>query len=306
MLKDSCSAPGLTPVEEALDQLLSGLSLERLSSQVKRPIEQSLGQVLAEDVCSTFNIPVLDNSAMDGYAVRAADAVVNAQLKQVAKVFAGHPIDQTIQIGECARIMTGAPVPAGCDAVIMQENCTANEADENVLVNQAPKIGENIRPAGEDISAGEVVLKQGRRITTSDIGLLASLGFAEVNIYTPLKVAMISTGDELKKPGQDLKPGQFYESNGYTVEAMLKRLNVEVINFGIVPDDLTLLTQAFTKADEQADEQRRQQHRRGELGRGGHCPGGDFENKRFIHEDLRNGRAGDRRAGARARRTRRC
>lgn len=256
MLKDSCSAPGLTPLEEALDQLLNGLKLDRLNKAgvtVIQPVKAVLGQVLAQDIKSTFNIPALDNSAMDGYAVRAEDAKVGAQLKQVAKVFAGHPIDQTIQAGECARIMTGAPVPTGCDAVIMQENCTATEANNTVVINQTPKAGENIRRAGEDIATGQVVLIQGRRLTPSDIGLLASLGFAEVKIYAPLKVAMISTGDELKKPGEELKAGQFYESNGYTVQAMLQRLNVEVIDFGIVPDDLDLLTEAFTKADEQAD-----------------------------------------------------
>lgn len=251
---DCCSAPGLTPVDQALDQLLSALSLDRLEHNVLScQIEQALGQVLAQDVQSQFNIPALDNSAMDGYALKSEDAQKGNSLTMVAKVFAGHPIDQTIQAGECARIMTGAPVPAGCDTVIMQENVSASQDGEQIVINQAAKAGENIRRAGEDISTGQVVLKQGRRLTPADIGLLASLGFAEVRIYKPLTVAIISTGDELKKPGQSLKPGQFFESNGYTVKALLQRLNVDVLDFGIIEDDLDKLRQAFTQADEQAD-----------------------------------------------------
>lgn len=254
---DCCSAPGLTPLEDALTHLLGSLditSLQHADKQMLCALENALGFVLAQDVVSEFNIPSLDNSAMDGYAVKSADALEGKTLTMVAKVFAGHPIDQTIEQGQCARIMTGAPVPAGCDAVIMQENCSVDgESDELITINQSPKAGENIRCAGEDISIGQSVLKTGRRLTPSDIGLLASLGFATVNVYRPLKVALISTGDELKKPGQVLKPGQFFESNGYTVKALLSRLNVEVIDFGIIEDDLDLLTQAFTQADEQAD-----------------------------------------------------
>jgi len=250
---DCCSAPGLTPLEDALSHLLGSLDITSLQHQ-ERAIEDALDHVLAQDVISECNIPSLDNSAMDGYAVKSVDAIEGNTLTMVAKVFAGHPIDQTIQSGQCARIMTGAPVPAGCDAVIMQENCSvAGDNDALITINQAPKAGENIRRAGEDISVGQSVLKKGRRLTPSDIGLLASLGFANVSVYKALKVALISTGDELKKPGQALSPGQFFESNGYTVKALLSRLNVEIIDFGIIADDLELLTQAFTEADQLAD-----------------------------------------------------
>lgn len=251
---DCCSAPGLTPLETALEQLLAGI---KISDRVKDvELQQACGLVLAQDISSGLNIPPADNSAMDGYAVRAEDAQVGAGLKQVAKVFAGHPFSGEIKAGECARIMTGGQVPTGCDAVVMQENTLAHKetSDGEVIVfNQAPKSGENIRCAGEDIKVGQKVLKKGRRLTPADIGLLASLGCGQVCVFEPLVAAVISTGDELKHPGEALAQGQFYESNGYTVSALLKRFGVTLINYGIVPDDLDALRETFTEADKVAD-----------------------------------------------------
>lgn len=248
-MSDCCSAPGLTPFAQALSSLLSKVEV-KTQTQTK-PIGQACGAVLSQDIVSTLSIPSADNSAMDGYAVRTSDAIEGAELSIVAKVFAGHPHDGVIQAGQCARIMTGGQVPAGCDAVIMQENTLAT--DTNVIIQKAVKVGENIRRAGEDIESGQVILKQGKRLSPADIGLLASLGFAGVEVYAPIKVALISTGDELKAPGEALQPGQFYESNGYTVSAVLQRFGVELINLGIVEDDLDALKAAFLTADEQAD-----------------------------------------------------
>lgn len=248
-MTDCCSTPGLTPFDEAFEQLLSQVS--PIQAREYLALEQACGRVLAQDVASDMNIPSADNSAMDGYAVRSADLTVAGTLKQVTKIFAGHPFDARIEAGQCARIMTGAQIPDGCDAVVMQENTESKDSVIHIL--QTPKAGENIRCAGEDIRKGETILTKGRRLTPSDIGLLASLGIAQVPVFKQITVAVISTGDELQTPGAKLNLGQFYESNGYTVAALLERLNVKVLNLGIVPDDLEQLRDAFLQADEKAD-----------------------------------------------------
>ena len=219
---DCCSAPGLVTIEDAMEQLLAMVNNNQAVETVD--LEDALGRILASDQSSSLNIPPEDNSAMDGYAVRYQDAVAGAQLNMVAKVFAGHPLTQTIQKGDCVRIMTGGQVPEGCDAVIMQENTTAN--DDVITINQAVLDGEHIRRQGEDIKVGQTVLVKGRRLTSADIGSLAGLGSQKISVYKKLSIALISTGDELKKPGSTLAPGQFYESNGYTVNALLTRLDV--------------------------------------------------------------------------------
>lgn len=246
---DCCSAPGLVTIEDAMEQLLAMVSNNQAVETVN--LEDALGRILACDQSSSLNIPPEDNSAMDGYAVRYNDAVEGAQLNMVAKVFAGHPLTDTIQKGDCVRIMTGGQVPDGCDAIIMQENTTAN--GDVITINQTVREGEHIRRQGEDIKVGQTVLVKGRRLTSADIGSLAGLGCQKVSVYKKLSIALISTGDELKKPGSALAPGQFYESNGYTVNALLTRLDVNIINFGIVEDSIEKLTEVFTQADEQAD-----------------------------------------------------
>jgi molybdopterin molybdotransferase len=253
---DCCSAPGLTPLDDALEQLLAGITA---SDRIKNvSLKDACGLVLAKNVASDLNIPPADNSAMDGYALKIADAIEGLPLKQVAKVFAGHPYSGEIRTGECARIMTGGQVPAGCDAVVMQENVTVIESDQSeteaqIAVSQVPRAGENIRRAGEDIKVGQEILTTGRRLTPADIGLLASLGCNQVSVYETVTVAIMSTGDELKNPGEPLEEGQFYESNGYTVSALLEKFGVNLINFGIIPDDLDALRKAFTEADQVAD-----------------------------------------------------
>ena len=246
---DCCSAPGLTPFETALEQLLAQVKTTTKTQVVS--IDQAIGRVLAQTVVSELNIPPADNSAMDGYAVRTADAHEGAVLKQVAKIFAGHPFDGELQAGECARIMTGAQMPAGADAVIMQENTEVK--DDQITIRQSVKLGEHIRRAGEDIGIDDEILSTGRRLTPADIGLLASLGCSEVTVFESLTVAVLSTGDELRKPGEPLEAGQFYESNGYTVSSMLERFGVKLVNFGIIPDDLDALRTAFSQADDVAD-----------------------------------------------------
>ncbi len=246
---DCFSAPELVPLESAMQQLLGLVQKTQQTQTID--LEQALGRILAKDQISNLNIPPADNSAMDGYALKCADGSVGVTLKMVAKVFAGHPISQTIQAGECVRIMTGGQIPSGCDAVSMQENVSAN--GNSITINQTVLAGENIRRQGEDIREGQSVLKSGQRLTASHIGLLASLGNQNICVYKKLTVALISTGDELKKPGQTLNLGQFFESNTYTVKAMLKRLDMNVLDFGIIPDNLEQLSKTFADADAQAD-----------------------------------------------------
>lgn len=246
---DHCATPGLTPVDQAMETLLNEIKATDQTEQVS--LEDAMGRVLAQPVTSQLNIPPADNSAMDGYAMKASDAVSGNTLKQVAVVYAGHPYTGPVNQGECVRIMTGAPLPADVDTVIMQENTQAN--DEQITLLQDANAGSCVRRAGEDIQTGQTVLQPGRRLRASDIGLLASVGCATVTVFKTLTVALLSTGDELKPVGSTLADGQFYESNGPTIKAALKKLGVTVLDYGIIPDDLEQLTHAFADANEKAD-----------------------------------------------------
>lgn len=245
---DSCAVPGLTPVDEALQTLLSEITPITGTEQI--PLDTAMGRVLAQPIVSQQNIPPADNSAMDGYAMKAEDAVSGRTLQQVATVLAGHPYAGKVESGQCVRIMTGAPLPKDVDTVIMQENTQAN--GDQITLNQDANAGSCVRYAGEDIKMGQTVFESGRRLRASDIGLLASVGCATVQVFKQITVALISTGDELKTVGEPLAAGQFYESNGPTLKAALSKLSVNIIDFGIVPDDLSALTKAFEAANEQA------------------------------------------------------
>ena len=246
---DACAVPGLTPVDDALTQLLAAIT--PLQTHEEIPLDQALGRVLAAPVTSALNIPPADNSAMDGYAMKADDALAGKVLTQVGTVFAGHPFTGVVQAGQCVRIMTGAPLPSSVDTVIMQEN--TQQADDQITLLQDAKIGSCVRRAGEDIQQGQTVLHTGRRLRAADIGLLASVGCARVLVYSQVTVALLSTGDELKAVGEPLADGQFYESNGPTLKAALQRMGVQVLDYGIVPDDIEKLTRAFNDANEKAD-----------------------------------------------------
>lgn len=246
---DCCDTHGLMPVEAAMAKLLGAVSKVKETELVD--LSDCLGRVLAQDVKSTLNVPPHDNSGMDGYALRAEDLIDTDALTLVGESFAGHPFDGEITAGQCARIMTGATIPAGADTVIMQER---TQVDGNTIrFSVKPAVGNNVRRKGEDIAEGDVVLKQGRKITAADIGLLASLGIAKVTVSRQLVVALFSTGDELKVPGESLGYGDIYESNRFTVAAMMQRLGVKILDLGIIADDKDAIRQAFKTADEQAD-----------------------------------------------------
>ncbi len=213
------------------------------------PVMQSLGRVLTTDISSPSNVPNHDNSAMDGYAFKFLDA--NNVLSIVGTAFAGKPFIGEVNAQECVKIMTGGVIPAGADTVVMQERVDINK--KSIRINIAPKLGENIRPAGDDLKIGQIVLNKGHLLRPADLGLIASLGLAELTVYKPLKVAFFSTGDELISVGKPLKEGQIYDSNRYTLFGMLSRLGVVISDLGVVPDNPDLLEATLLNAASEND-----------------------------------------------------
>jgi molybdopterin molybdotransferase len=200
------------------------------------PTYSAAGRILAEGLRSTLDVPPLDNSAMDGYALRCADLpAIGAQLRVAQRIPAGS-VGQALAAGTAARIFTGAPLPQGADAVVMQELC-AHQGDM-LSVNHLPRPGEWVRRRGEDIAVGSEVVAAGTRLTPAHLGVAAAVGMAKLSVFRRLRVALFSTGDELAMPGEALKPGGIYNSNCYTLRALLEGLGCEVADFGIVPDRL--------------------------------------------------------------------
>lgn len=213
------------------------------------PLDAALGRILAAPVQAPIAVPGDDNSAMDGYALRAAEA---GQTLPVSQRIPAGTAPLPLQPGTAARIFTGAPIPPGADAVVMQEQCEVSAAGVRATV--AVKVGANIRPRGQDIAAGSEVLASGRRLQPQDLGLLASLGLARVPVHRRLRVALLATGDELLEPGAgEPGPGQLYNSNRYLLSGLLRRLDCEVLDGGIVADDLDCTREALARAAAGAD-----------------------------------------------------
>lgn len=239
----------LTSIDAALKQVLSLLPL--ITEQESVPVAQAVGRILAADCISPIDVPPHCNSAMDGYALRSADSDAKSTQLRITQRIAAGEVGKELKAGEAARIFTGAPVPDGADAVVMQENCEASGDALKVLQQVRP--GENLRQAGEDIQAGALILTQGHRLKPQDVGLLASIGLESVSVKRRLRVSLLTTGDELVQPGTKLRPGQIYNSNYTTLHSLLQGLQIDVQNCGIVSDDFEGTRKALLGAAAQSD-----------------------------------------------------
>ena len=237
---------GLLSVDEALAQMLAGARAVTDTEEV--PTLEATGRVLARAQRSTMNVPPMDNSAMDGYAVRVSDA--ERPLKIAQKIMAGS-VGQPLAPGTAARIFTGAPIPPGADAVVMQEHCTVT-ADQ-LVINKKVKPGEWIRRVGADIRAGAEILGAGKRLLPQDTGLAASVGIGKLPVFRRIRLGLFFTGDELVMPGEPLAPGRIYNSNRFTLRGLGETYGCELQDYGIVPDNLQATREVLKRAAEECD-----------------------------------------------------
>ena len=240
---------GILSVDEALAQLLAGA--QPLAEVEEIATLDASGRVLARPQHSDINVPPLDNSSMDGYAVRAAECASGEARLPISQRIPAGMIPGPLALGTAARIFTGAPVPAGADAVVMQEQCGA-EGDQ-VVVRHKPRPGDWIRRVGEDIRAGSRILEPGVKLRPQDAGLAASVGIAKLPVLRRLKVAVFFTGNELVMPGESLPAGAIYNSNRFTITGMLQQLGCEISDFGIVADSLAATRDTLRRAAAEND-----------------------------------------------------
>lgn len=250
----SCSdldQSGMLSVDEGRQRILKQIAPP--NNELEVSLEQALGQIVARDILSPVNVPQHTNSAMDGYAIRGDD-LEHESYRVVAEVMAGHSYDQPLQQGEAVRIMTGAPVPANADTVIMREQAQQNGDTVTFDTTKGPiRAGQNVRQAGEDLAIGQTAVPAGTQITAPELGMIASLGLNSVCINKQIKVAIFSTGDEVQAPGEEQKQNCIYDSNRYTLRAMLTKVGCEVIDLGIIEDSEAALEATLEKASQQAD-----------------------------------------------------
>lgn len=247
-MNEKTRGQGLLSVEQALEALLT--RAERIGDREEVALDEALGRVLAEGQASPLNVPPHDNSAMDGYAVRCADLDGGAALRVGQRIPAGSR-GVPLEPGSCARIFTGAPIPPGADAVVMQEHCRVE--GDRVTVEQPARPGQHIRRAGEDITAGTEILAAGTRLRPQELGLAASVGLARLPVVRRPRVALFSTGDELAEPGTALGPGQIYNSNRYTLAGLLRNLGCVVLDLGAVEDTLEATRGVLRRAAGECD-----------------------------------------------------
>ena len=244
----------LTPLEDALAAVLA--QAQPLPGGAFVDLLQADGRVLAADCIAPLQVPPLDNSAMDGYAVRSAEVAQAGTVLPVSQRIPAGQVGTALQVGTVARIFTGAPLPPGADAIVMQEDCTVLD-DGRVRFDAVPQPGQFVRRAGQDIALGSTALQAGLRLTPAALGLAASLGLAQLPVARRPRVALFSTGDELALPGsiapQDLPPGHIFNSNRYVLASLLQRWGCEVVDGGILPDDRAATHTALARAAEDCD-----------------------------------------------------
>ncbi len=244
--------PSVLSVAEARNKILE--NIQPITGIEKLALRSCLQRFLAEDIFSPIAVPSHANSAMDGYAIAAADLPTQEarRYEVIDTCFAGAPSDKVCKPGQVIRIMTGGLIPHGTDTVIMQEQVKLND-DGSVLIKPGHKAGQNVRQAGEDIPLNSKVLGKGHQVNMADLGILASLGIGELQVYRRPRVAFFSTGDELRSIGEPLAEGEIYDSNRYTLYAMLKQLDVEILDMGVVEDKPDAMKTAFLEAAKMAD-----------------------------------------------------
>ena len=248
----------VTEARNAISTLIQDIQLQAKRSDAieKLPLKQCLGRILANDILSPINVPATDNSAMDGFAFNSKDLKTDREqihLRVVGTVYAGQTSVPPTQASECIKIMTGAMMPPDCDTVIPQEFTQLSDEGLITFAKHTVRAGENRRLRGEDLQADKPAIQQGRILKASDIGLAASLGITELSVYQRIKVAILSSGDELCDMSEPLVPGKIYDSNRFSLHACLSRLGFEIIDCGIVRDTPEDLRRAFTLASQQAD-----------------------------------------------------
>ena len=248
----------VTEARNAISTLIQDIQLQakRSDAMEKLPLKQCLGRILANDILSPINVPANDNSAMDGFAFNSKELKTDREqihLRIVGTVYAGQTSVPPTQASECIKIMTGAMMPPDCDTVIPQEFTQLSDEGLITFAKDTVRAGENRRLRGEDLQAGKPAIQQGRILKASDIGLAASLGIAELGVYQRIKVAILSSGDELCDMSEPLVPGKIYDSNRFSLHACLSRLGFEIMDCGIVRDTPEDLRRAFTLASQKAD-----------------------------------------------------
>jgi len=247
-----CDTPdiNLTPYHDALKQLLAHVNQQTQTEILV--LDNVLDRVLAQDITSTINVPPATNSAMDGYVLNSKDINQNGETRlPISQRICAGEMGEPLIDGSCARIFTGAPIPAQSDTVIMQEWVSIE--DNHIVFDRQLKAGTNCRLAGEDIKTGQVILSKGTKIRAQEQGLIASIGLKDIEVFCKTKVGLFLTGDELVEPGQALKPGQIYDSNSYTLKGLLHSMGCDIIHLGIIGDTLDATKQALATAADKAD-----------------------------------------------------